>query len=1068
MSQRRSCTTQCCSGGCFHGIAALRRPRPERAPNPETLGGFGAASCLPSVPNENSRSTRPEGAKAARPKGTSLAAQVAAVYPAPAQAQALDEAIAAAADAEAAARGRVEPRQASRQSPAFYSQVPPPGSARCRPSQESLHSASASAVYARAVAAAAPPPAHGSARCSSATHSATCPDLQAPGMVGPAVPKLPMPSSRHCDGEVAPPAVVAGTQVVTHEARQHASVGLPLRSPLASMGDSTAPSDSSASSRSSSLHSPPQVVGPAPGRSAPGGLRAAGKDRRRPAAPEPAPQEGMDLPALPRKALAEAEMARRTRRMERHRITSVEHSDNCMPQEPAIVGTLPVSAPADPRGHPGGPSGGPSGGQLRRDGLFSPRTSLPATPRQMHQALDEATTLVVTGSTSGPAAPWASELHGPASHVSTPRGQPMSFQSPRQHSEQVPGAPAAGPAFVQGPALGLHGQSRPSMPSFHSPGERHRPGISAITRLSLPLPGAFADGIGREEEQVVAIRPSARPRASDSSSSRKEPLPASLAVVMSVANAAEQVARSGPSSARTSRQGSFRSSTPLPSDGHSPWVPCAARPVLIHSARTLRTMGAPGKMEENAADSSGAAVGVAEASATIAATRSSAEGGNDAGSAPMHTLREELQGRVASGRPAVSSACRSCSSVTLESEVLHYVLQFMCATELCRRCGVSRAWANMCGVPELWKSLGERHLAGSRMQRPSCRAEFLSCVTGLRQTMLAEKADTGPSYMEDLLEFARCAQPLLTEGDGAHNLALRGTHVRLVILLRMDAETAWVAQLPPAEQSKLFLQGAQLLSLLCARSEVARSYVVKNLTQSAGSADLAEVLQERCLHHLRRLRALAPEPGLRRFGSLDCTTLEVTGLGLTRLKSLARLYFGIFGATCGEEGAPLEGGPAWMARPTGSGSQREAAAEPDPTKLANILSTQWCSAMCLRDRRVDGIPGNWELRFDPSGSVEGTGSDVWGSFTLSGTWTASGLVLLRKEQSAELQQQVVSVDLLGFFDPRAMARDGSTAGLRGLWLFQGQAGGFWAWRGEPRELQLPVPASRLRRTDLFR
>merc|ERR1712211_33362 len=103
--------------------------------------------------------------------------------------------------------------------------------------------------------------------------------------------------------------------------------------------------------------------------------------------------------------------------------------------------------------------------------------------------------------------------------------------------------------------------------------------------------------------------------------------------------------------------------------------------------------------------------------------------------------------------------------------------------------------------------------------------------------------------------------------------------------------------------------------------------------------------------------------------------------------------------------------------------------------------------MFLGGQRIDGIPGNWVLCFDPAGSVEGTGHDVWGQFTLFGSWTSTGLVLLRKQCSS--RHRSYYVDLFGFLCPRG--------GLHGLWHFQGGTGGFWAWQGEHRELPVAAP-----------
>lgn len=65
--------------------------------------------------------------------------------------------------------------------------------------------------------------------------------------------------------------------------------------------------------------------------------------------------------------------------------------------------------------------------------------------------------------------------------------------------------------------------------------------------------------------------------------------------------------------------------------------------------------------------------------------------------------------------------------------------------------------------------------------------------------------------------------------------------------------------------------------------------------------------------------------------------------------------------------------------------------------LASELSGEWQTAMFLENQRTDRVPGDWNLNFDTSGVVSGTGKDVFGAFDVAGQAriciAASGILL---------------------------------------------------------------------------
>lgn len=397
---------------------------------------------------------------------------------------------------------------------------------------------------------------------------------------------------------------------------------------------------------------------------------------------------------------------------------------------------------------------------------------------------------------------------------------------------------------------------------------------------------------------------------------------------------------------------------------------------------------------------------------------------------------ERIAARVAAGAKSLTSF--------EQSDVLYAVLVFGDVADLLQVWCVSCACCASCEEPRLWKALGEFHLRGSSFNRPESRMHFVKIVILLNQLLETEAADRSPPRISELLQFARCELPIPSTlgkdkvGDGAALLAARGTQARLASLVRMDDETSWIAHLPDQDQGKVYLHAMQLLALLCERSSVARVQLQKETYLSNGYMDLPEVLQEHAVRELKLLHWLQVDSDMRAFPSIDCEQLRFEGVE-AKLRSVADLFYHLFADEADRSNTFCS------------------TADRSPEQLSADLSGSWCTAMTLGKRRIDGIPGDFHLRFNSTGTLEGSGCDAYGDFTLSGTWLAGSPRIAVMRKQCDTPQRRYAVDLLAFIYP---SEDNDKVAraltLRGIWYFHGQASGFWAWQGSGRELRLPV------------
>eukprot|EP00930_Biecheleria_cincta_P069627 TRINITY_DN57349_c0_g1_i1.p1 TRINITY_DN57349_c0_g1~~TRINITY_DN57349_c0_g1_i1.p1 ORF type:complete len:321 (-),score=76.22 TRINITY_DN57349_c0_g1_i1:33-995(-) len=267
---------------------------------------------------------------------------------------------------------------------------------------------------------------------------------------------------------------------------------------------------------------------------------------------------------------------------------------------------------------------------------------------------------------------------------------------------------------------------------------------------------------------------------------------------------------------------------------------------------------------------------------------------------------------------------------------------------------------------------------------------------------------------------------------GAALLAERGAHRRLAAIVRMDDETSWIGELTGQQQNIFFLETLQLLALLCERSRQVREDLRKELFVSNGFMDLLEAMQEHGARKLRQYHGQSEDADMLRFPSLDCKLLSRGCEGM--LRAVVDMFYQLFRDDTSDVYAAMPGTAA----------------------SATELSGSWCTAMFLGNRRVDGIPGNWQLEFSNEGTVTGSGSDAWGDFAMSGTWrqVSPSLALLRKQ--CDTPHRRYTVDLLAFIVHEQADNQKTALTMRGLWLFMNEVGGFWAWQAPARELHMPA------------
>lgn len=368
----------------------------------------------------------------------------------------------------------------------------------------------------------------------------------------------------------------------------------------------------------------------------------------------------------------------------------------------------------------------------------------------------------------------------------------------------------------------------------------------------------------------------------------------------------------------------------------------------------------------------------------------------------------------------------------MDANVLSRVFACLRVDAILRQRCVSKTWAVSSDQPELWMAVARRHFSSDIWPSISGRPSFVQTVTFVREVLRMEPR---PRF-DWLLRIARCPQPCPPrEEDGVSLLTAHVAHSRATSMVRMDDETMWVSQLPEEDQADVYLRAMQLLELLCEQSPEVRNSAQKTAFNHAGFMDLPSVLEEHVLEHLPRLKALRPialvghnnDPVFLGFETRDCRLLEFSTPSLQMLRASCSIYFLIFS----EEEDVSQESELLSRLIANSGG------ETDRATLAMELSGHWRTAMYLSGKRIDGVPGNFEMQFEQQGVVAGRGRDSWGEFELEGFWTPQMLFLQKTTQ------RNYTVELYGFI------RDDGT--LRGTWHFNGRAGGFWGCKGAPRE-----------------
>jgi len=344
----------------------------------------------------------------------------------------------------------------------------------------------------------------------------------------------------------------------------------------------------------------------------------------------------------------------------------------------------------------------------------------------------------------------------------------------------------------------------------------------------------------------------------------------------------------------------------------------------------------------------------------------------------------------------------------METEIATLVCSSFTIFELAAARQASCMWRAACDEPTLWINLAKYHFHGDLGKGVHSVREFGQTVLKLRLA-LTQQAGRDLTLLTAISHSHQPCPPALKSG--AELLVERQFHERLLIsLLRDSADCA---------------DRVKFLSSLCDQSPAA----VRQLRLLLSRFDIGYSLlvHELFMSHLLELEELQPDvvdryhrDVVHRFGSLDWRLLQAENPHLSVLKALGGIEFHLLSLS-GD--VHSEFSPAWRR---------------DATSAAMELTGNWCTAIALDGRRLEDVPGDMQIEFQPSGLLQGHGRDnvdPFSTFRVAGFWTLD-VVLIRKIAAG------YSVDLLGFFQD-----DGT---MRGSWLLQTNCGGFWAWKGTPR------------------
>jgi len=388
----------------------------------------------------------------------------------------------------------------------------------------------------------------------------------------------------------------------------------------------------------------------------------------------------------------------------------------------------------------------------------------------------------------------------------------------------------------------------------------------------------------------------------------------------------------------------------------------------------------------------------------------------------------------------------------LHEHVLPRVMHQMSVAELCVARVVGSNWLASADSPDIWVALARRNFSGHFRSEVVGRPSFVELVMHLRALLAQEResaslARNGQPCMcvgayvniGELVTFAHCRQPCPPcEELGLDLLIAAGTPSHLAGLLRMDDTTEWVSELPHEEASDLYLSSMRLLNLMSTQRPDVREGLRLESHVFNGFQDLQGVLECYVLDDLVSLRELHPvlrvdEDGELRiigFDSMDCRHVTRSSPHVQMLRDTCSMYFHLFA------------GAQDIASDSFALTELLKPEVKDCHVLALELSGAWCTGMYLGGRHVDGSPGNFDLVFDPNGTLTGAGHDLQGAFTISGFWTPEMQCMLKETPGG------YNVGLVGFRQD-----DGS---IHGAWVFRGSAGGFWCWKKPPQRFSLPV------------
>jgi len=371
----------------------------------------------------------------------------------------------------------------------------------------------------------------------------------------------------------------------------------------------------------------------------------------------------------------------------------------------------------------------------------------------------------------------------------------------------------------------------------------------------------------------------------------------------------------------------------------------------------------------------------------------------------------------------------------LEERALTRVISYLEIGDVCSCRNVSQSWRESSDEADIWAGLAKLHYCEDLAASVTDKASFKSLVSSIHELLQMEKDQKQQSYISALHKLSRSERPLPSDSrTGAELLVELATHKRVIAFVRMDDGTEWTGELAPEKQDALFQRAIELLDILAIRNATAKKDLRQNVYESNGHLILPEVLSQHLLNYLPRMTALGPigmaetEDGQQvgelvfsGFRTMDCRNMNPEDGSLEMLRATCSLFFHLF--------AKPEDVPGDL--------EKVCLNEADEATAAMELSGKWCTAMALQHQRVDGVPGNLDLTFEENGTVTGKGQDSWGEFSANGFWTKK-LLFIRK-----VTPRGYHVDLFGFLQP-----DGS---VRGTWLFNARTGGWWGWKGEPRD-----------------